>query len=102
MKYNWSRLNRLQLSRYAEYLVKMQFTLYGFDVYGSEVDDRGIDLVVRKEQNVYYDIQVKSARLPVETTSSSLNISSNYVKDCLQQLFFSLMESHPNFISYHP
>lgn len=63
-KYNWSSLNRLQLGRYAEYLVKMEFTLYGFDVYGSEVDDRGIDFVVRKEPNAYYDIQVKSACLP--------------------------------------
>lgn len=63
-KYNWSKLNRLQLGKYAEYLVKMEFTLHGFDVYSSEVDDRGIDLVVRKEPSTYYDIQVKSARLP--------------------------------------
>ena len=63
-KYEWSSLSRLQLGRYAEYLVKMEFTLYGFDVYGSEVDDRGIDLVVRREPNKYYDVQVKSACLP--------------------------------------
>lgn len=63
-KINWSSLNRLQLGRYAEYLVKMEFTLHGFDVYGSEVDDRGIDLVVRREPSAYYDIQVKSACLP--------------------------------------
>ena len=59
-RYDWSRLNSLQIGRYAEYFVKMEFTLYGFDVYTSEVDDRGIDFVIRKAQDRYYDIQVKS------------------------------------------
>ena len=66
-KYEWSKLNHLQLGRCAEYLVKMEFVLHGFDVYSSEVDDRGIDLVIRRrknEQTVYYDVQVKSVRLP--------------------------------------
>lgn len=61
-KYEWSRLNNLQLGKYAEYFVKMEFTQYGFDVYSSEVDDRGIDFVVRKEPSAYYDVQVKSVR----------------------------------------
>jgi len=62
----WSELNGLQIGKYAEYFVKMEFTQYGFDVYSSEVDDRGIDFVVRKEQpnNManYFDVQVKSVR----------------------------------------
>ena len=61
-KYEWSRLNHLQIGRYAEYYVKMEFTLAGFDVYGTEVDDKGIDFVIRKDSNNYYDIQVKSVR----------------------------------------
>ncbi|SMC27959.1 hypothetical protein SAMN02746041_03133 [Desulfacinum hydrothermale DSM 13146] len=61
-KYNWNRLNNLQLGRYAEYLAKMEFTLYGFDVYTAEVDDKGIDFIVRLSSNRYYDIQVKSIR----------------------------------------
>jgi len=61
-KYNWNRLNHLQLGRYAEYLAKMELTLYGFDVYSAEVDDRGIDFIVRLSNNRYYDIQVKSSR----------------------------------------
>lgn len=61
-KYNWNRLNHLQLGRYAEYLAKMEFTLYGFDVYTAEVDDCGIDFIVRLSNNRYYDIQVKSIR----------------------------------------
>ncbi len=40
----------------------MEFTLYGFDVYQAEVDDKGIDFVIRKGNNRYHDIQVKSLR----------------------------------------
>ena len=39
-----------KIGKYAEYFVKMEFTQFGFDVYSSEVDDGGIDFVVRKEQ----------------------------------------------------
>ncbi|MGQ9682727.1 MAG: hypothetical protein ACUVX9_09345 [Anaerolineae bacterium] len=61
-RYAWSRLNCLQLGRYAEYPVKMEFIMLGYDVYGVEVDDRGIDLVVRTDVGGYYDVQVKSVR----------------------------------------
>ena len=61
-RYDWSRLNRLQLGRYAEYFVKMEFTLFGFDVYTTEVDKQGIDFVIRKGDDRYYDVQVKSSR----------------------------------------
>lgn len=61
MTHDWSRLNHLQLGRYAEYFTKMQFVLLGLDVYSAEVDDRGIDFVVRQEPDRYWDVQVKSA-----------------------------------------
>lgn len=61
-KYDWTRLNHLQLGKYAEYFVKMEFVLHGFDVYTSEVDDRGIDFVIRRDKDRYYDVQVKSIR----------------------------------------
>ena len=48
--YDWGKLNSMQLGRYAEYFVKMEFTRHGFDVYTAEVDDKGIDFVVRKER----------------------------------------------------
>jgi len=60
-KYDWTRLNHMQLGRYAEYFAKMEFTLYGFEVYTSEVDDRGIDFVLKKDGK-YYDVQVKSVK----------------------------------------
>jgi hypothetical protein len=65
--YAWSRLNHLQVGRYAEYFVKMEFTLLGFDVYTSEVDDKGIDLVIRQDLDRYYGIQVKAVRSPAST-----------------------------------
>ena len=67
---DWGKLNSLQLGRYAEYPMKMEFTLHGFDVYTAEVDNKGIDFVIRKEHKdangapeiAYYDVQVKSVR----------------------------------------
>jgi hypothetical protein len=61
-RHNWNRLNRLQLGKYAEYLAKMEFILHGCDVFTSEVDDHGIDFVVRTRAGRHYDIQVKSYR----------------------------------------
>ena len=59
----WSRLNRLQLGRYAEYYAKMEFASYGYDVYTSEVDDHGVDFVAKSpKDNQYYEVQVKSSR----------------------------------------
>jgi len=59
----WSKLNHLQIGRYAEYYAKMEFTSYGFDVYSSEVDDHGVDFVAKppKSSN-FYEVQVKSVR----------------------------------------
>ena len=64
MKNDWSDLNSIQLGRYAEYFTKMEFTKAGFDVYTSEVDDKGIDFVIRKNENEYFDLQNKSIRFP--------------------------------------
>lgn len=59
----WSRLNRMQLGRYAEYYAKMEFASYGFDIYTSEVDDHGVDFVAKPPQShAYFEIQVKSSR----------------------------------------
>ena len=58
---NWSELSSLQLGRYAEYYAKMEFASYGFEVYTSEVDDHGVDFIVKAGNN-YYEIQVKGTR----------------------------------------
>ena len=60
---NWSQLTKLQLGRYAEYYAKMEFASYGFEVYTSEVDDHGVDFVVKKPHgHDYFQVQVKSIR----------------------------------------
>lgn len=61
-RYDWKRLNHLQVGRFAEYLAKMEFALYGFEIFTSEVDDRGIDFVVRNSDKTFFEIQVKSVR----------------------------------------
>jgi hypothetical protein len=42
----------------------MAFTRAGFDVFNAEVDDKGIDFVLRVDGDVprYYDVQVKTVR----------------------------------------
>lgn len=58
----WKILNRMQLGRYAEYFAKMEFASYGLDVYTSEVDDHGIDFIVKDKKNIFNEIQVKALR----------------------------------------
>jgi hypothetical protein len=40
----------------------MAFALHGFEVFSSEVDDRGIDFVARRGGSAFYEVQVKSIR----------------------------------------
>jgi len=61
-RHTWTHLNRLQLGKYAEYLAKLEFVLLGCDVFSSEVDEHGIDFVVRTREGNHYDVQVKSFR----------------------------------------
>lgn len=61
-RFSWSRLTKQQVGRYAEYFVKMEFTLYGFEVYTAEVDDRGIDFVARQDRSTFFIVQVKAVR----------------------------------------
>lgn len=57
----WSKLNHLQLGRFGEYYAKMEFTSYGYEVYTSEVDDHGVDFVVKAPgTSDFYEVQVKS------------------------------------------
>jgi hypothetical protein len=62
MRYNWKKLNRQQVGAFSEYFVKMELTMHGFQVYSTEVDDRGIDFVARRDKGFFLSIQVKSIR----------------------------------------
>lgn len=62
-RYDWEKLSHLQAGKYAEYFAKMEFTMHGFHVFNSEVDDHGIDFVVKRGiTESYKEIQVKSLR----------------------------------------
>ncbi len=61
-RYRWSRLNKQQVGAYVEYFVKMELTMFGFQVYSTEVDDRGVDFVARSDRGPFLEIQVKSVR----------------------------------------
>ncbi len=61
-RYVWSRLNKQQVGAYAEYFIKMELTMYGFQVYKTEVDDRGIDFIARHGEGSFIEVQVKSLR----------------------------------------
>ncbi len=61
-KYMWSGLNKQQVGAYTEYFVMMELTMYGFQVYKTEVDDRGIDFVARHANGPFIEVQVKSVR----------------------------------------
>lgn len=77
---DWSKLNNLQLGRYAEYYAKMEFASYGFEVYTSEVDDHGVDFIVKTKSGRFLEIQVKSVRQSnyVFMQKSKWNIESPY------------------------
>lgn len=57
-----SKTGKKKFGTYGEYYAKMEFASYGLDVYTSEVDDHGIDFVV-KGAHGFYEIQVKSIQL---------------------------------------
>ena len=59
---NWNNLSPLQLGRYAEYFAKMEFASYGLEVYSTEVDDHGVDFIVKDKNGRFCEIQVKSLR----------------------------------------
>jgi hypothetical protein len=61
-RYIWSKLNNQQIGKFAEYFVKMELAMYGFQVYCTEVDDRGIDFVARYDKGPFVELQVKSLR----------------------------------------
>jgi len=60
--YTWNDISKQQLGKFAEYYSKMELTRYGFQVYSPEIDDRGIDFIIRYGTGPLFEIQVKSVR----------------------------------------
>lgn len=61
-RYQWHRLNSNQVGAYFEYFIKMEFAMYGLEVYTTEVDDRGIDFVARRPGFPFVEIQATCLR----------------------------------------
>ena len=60
--FTYDHLNHLQIGRIGEYWVKIWLTLSGLDTYYNDVDDKGIDFIVRLNNDKHIDIQVKTVR----------------------------------------
>ena len=60
--FSYNHLNHLQIGRIGEYWAKLCFTLNGFETYHCDVDDKGIDFILRVNETRYIDIQVKTIR----------------------------------------
>jgi hypothetical protein len=58
----WTSLSTKQLGRYAEYVSRLFFAKSGMDVYLPEIDDKGIDFVVRSSEGHFFEIQCKARR----------------------------------------
>lgn len=59
---NWSEIGHLQLGRIGEYYAKAEFIMHGFEVYTTEVDDRGVDFVAKSKGGKFYQVQAKAVR----------------------------------------
>lgn len=59
---HWEDLSKSQIGKYGEYFAKMEFTSYGLRVYSPEIDDHGIDFIVKDKKGNFKEIQVKSKR----------------------------------------
>lgn len=60
----WSSLNTQQVGTFFEYFMKMELTMFGFEVFTSEVDDRGIDFIARRPGGPFLEVQAKALRSP--------------------------------------
>lgn len=82
----WDKLNNLQLGRYSELYAKMEFLSYGMDVYPSEVDDHGVDLIIKTGDKKYVEIQVKSI-----FKSKYIIMNNKYVDDDTRVYYVCLL-----------
>jgi hypothetical protein len=61
MRY-WEDMSRDQLGRYAEYLSRLIFARSGMDIYLPEIDNKGIDFIIRTARGTFFEIQCKARR----------------------------------------
>jgi len=103
----WSDLKPIQIGAFAEYLVKMELTKYkNLNVFTAEVDDRGIDFVLRYESDnkkiiKHFDVQVKSFRQE-KTSSVFIDKDKFYMNDSFFVALVRFMDNSPVEIFFIP
>ena len=58
--FTFEHFNHLQVGRIGEYWAKIWLTLARFDIYTTDVDDKGIDFIIRTDNDKHIDVQVKT------------------------------------------
>jgi hypothetical protein len=59
---NWSSVSSQQIGQIAEYIARIEFAKQGFSICIPEVDDRGVDLLIHRDDTGYMKVQVKLLR----------------------------------------
>ena len=95
--FTFDHLNNLQIGRIGEYWAKIWLTLGGFETYTVDVDDRGIDFVMKNQQNDFYKIQVKSIKRP--TSSIFITKKGEWETDKLNKNLFLCVVIFENYKS---
>jgi len=84
---SYEHLNHLQVGKIGEYWAKIFLTLKGYDVYTTDVDNKGIDFIVRTDNENHLDIQVKTIR----QNSGYVYITKDTWKNELRQNLFLIL-----------
>lgn len=75
----WSSLSDLQIGDCGESFAKIEFLLYGFDVYTTKVDEHGVDFVAEKNGK-FYHVQVKAVRdTPANIMKDKIVLNDKYL-----------------------
>jgi len=92
--FKFDDLNHLQIGRIGEYWVKIWLTLSDFDTYYNDVDDKGIDFILRLDNDKHIDIQVKTIR--VNTTGYVFVSKETWKNELRENLYLALvlLENH--------
>jgi hypothetical protein len=61
-RYDWHRLTRPQKDKYGEYYLKMELTMWGLDIFASEIATAGADLLVRIDPTLHYEVHTRTVR----------------------------------------
>jgi hypothetical protein len=86
--FTFDHLSHLQIGRIGEYWVKIWLTLFGYDTYHNDVDDKGIDFIIRLNNDKHIDIQVKTIR---ENTSYVFVTKESWKNELRKNLYIALV-----------